>query len=173
MVSVFTGSGAAAARAGGLDPLGVAGQRAFRRPGGSKVGNFRQAQRQLAFGMGCQPHFSQCTIWGWARPSNAGGWNTQSRNEVDLLAALWFLQPGIHLFGGIFNGQTGQEAGVDQRAGGNIGKGSLIQVGRGIALDDFDNGQAELLGELQSRLSWAGTAMILFRCRKSPEHSQR
>ena len=68
---------------------------------------------------------------------------------VDLVAALAvFFQPGDHLLLGVGDGQAVQEAGVDQRAGGHIGKGSLVQVGRGVALDHLDDGQAELLGKL-------------------------
>ena len=114
-----------------------------------KVGNFRQAQRQLAFGDGLPAALFAVHHGDGLAPITLAAEHPVTQLEVDLLAALVvFFQPGIHLFLGIFNGQTGQEAGVDQCAGGNIGKGSLIQVGRGIALDDLDDGQAELLGEL-------------------------
>jgi len=58
------------------------------------------------------------------------------------------LQPGVHLILGVLDRQAVQEIRVDQRAGGHVGECLLVKVTGGIALDDLDDGQAELLGKL-------------------------
>ena len=132
-----------------------------RRPGPLKVGDVRQGQRQAALGQGLPAALVAVHHGDGLAPVTLTAEHPVAQLVVDLIAALAVLfQPSDHLLFGIDHGQAVQEAGVDQRAGGNIGKGSLIQIGRGVALDHLNDGQAELLGELPVAGIVGGTAMM-------------
>ena len=145
----LAGRGAAAAGAGGLDPVGVAGQRGLAVGARLKVGDVGQRQGQAAFGQGLPAALLALDHGDGFAPVALTAEHPVAQLVVDLILALAAaLQPLDHLFLGVGDGQAVQEAGVDEGAGGHIGKGGLVQVGRGIALDDFDDGQTELLCEL-------------------------
>ena len=113
-----------------------------------KVGDVRQSQRQAALGQGLPAALVAVHHGDGLAPVTLTAEHPVAQLVVDLIAALAvFFQPCDHLLFGIDHGQAVQEAGVDQRTGSNIGKGSLVQIGRGVALDHLDDGQAELLGE--------------------------
>ena len=145
----LAGGGAAAAGAGGLDPVGVAGQRGLTIGARLKIGDVGQGQGQAALRQGLPAALFTLDHGDGLAPVPLAGEDPVAQLVVHLIAALAVgFQPLDHLFLGIGHRQAVQEAGVDQRAGGNIGKGSLVQIGLGIALDHLDDGQAELLGEL-------------------------
>ena len=145
----LAGCGAAAAGAGGLDPVGVAGQRGLTIGARLKVGDVGQGQGQAALGQGLPAALFTLDHGDGLAPVALTAEHPVAQLVVDLIAALAVcLQPVDHLFLCIGDGQAVQEAGVDQRAGGHIGEGGFVQIGRGIALDHLDDGQAELLGKL-------------------------
>ena len=141
--------GGTAAGAGGVDPLGVAGQRAFAVLARLKVLDFGQAQGQLALGQGHPAALLAVDHGDRLAPVALAAEHPVAQLEVHLLVALAvLLQPCVHLILGVLNRQAVQEIRVDQRAGGHIGECLLVKVTGGIALDDLDDGQAELLGKL-------------------------
>ena len=145
----LTGRGAAAAGAGGLDPVGVAGQRGLAVGARLKVGDVGQRQGQAAFGQGLPAALLALDHGDGFAPVALAAEHPVAQLVVDLILALAVaFQPLDHLFLGVGDGQAVEEAGVDQRAGGNVGEGSLVEVRRRSALDDLDDGQTELLGEL-------------------------
>ena len=141
--------GGTAAGAGRADPLGVAGQRAFAVLARLKVLDLGQAQGQLALGQGHPAALVAVDHGDRLAPVALAAEHPVAQLEVDLLVALAvLLEPGVHLVLGILNRQAVQEVGVDERAGGHVGEGLLVEVAGHSALDDLDDGQAELLGKL-------------------------
>ena len=147
-VSLALGGGTAAG-AGRVDPLGMAGQRAFAVLARLKVLDFGQAQGQLALGQGHPAALLAVDHGDRLAPVALAAEHPVAQLEVDLLVALSvLLQPCVHLILGVLDRQAVQEIRIDQRAGGHIGECLLVKVTGGIALDDLDDGQAELLGKL-------------------------
>jgi len=145
----LAGSGAAAAGTGGLDPVLMACQRGLAVRARLKVGDVRQGQRQAALGQGLPAALVAVHHGDGLAPVTLTAEHPVAQLVVDLIAALAVLfQPSDHLLFGIDHGQAVQEAGVNQRTSSHIGKGSFVQIGRGVALDHLDDGQAELLGKL-------------------------
>ena len=141
--------GGTAAGAGRADPLGMARQRAFAVLARLKVLDLGQAQGQLALGQGHPAALVAIDHGDRLTPVALAAEHPVAQLEVDLLVALAvLLEPGVHLVLGILNGQAVQEVGVDERAGGHVGEGLLVEVAGHSALDDLDDGQAELLGKL-------------------------
>ena len=141
--------GAAAAGAGGLDPVGVAGQGALAVGAGLKVHDVGQGEGQAALGQGLPAALLALDHGDGLAPVALAAEHPVPQLVVDLaVAPAVFFQPGDHLFLGVVDGQAVQEAGVDQGAGGHVGEGLLVQVGRGLALDHLHDGQAELFGKL-------------------------
>ena len=144
--------GGTAAGAGRADPLGMARQRAFAVLARLKVLDLGQAQGQLALGQGHPTALVAIDHGDGLAPVALTAEHPVAQLEVDLLVALAvLLEPGVHLVLGILNGQAVQEAGVDQRAGGHVGEGLLVEVAGHSALDDLDDGQAELFWQTPSR----------------------
>ena len=141
--------GGTAAGAGRADPLGMARQRAFAVLARLKVLDFGQAQGQLALGQGHPAALVAIDHGDRLAPVALAAEHPVAQLEVDLLVALAvLLEPGVHLVLGILNGQAVQEVGVDERAGGHVGEGLLVEVAGHSALDDLDDGQTELFGKL-------------------------
>ena len=127
----------------------MARQRAFAVLARLKVLDLGQAQGQLALGQGHPAALVAIDHGDRLAPVALAAEHPVAQLEVDLILALAVaFQPLDHLFLGVGDGQAVEEAGVDQRAGGNVGEGSLVEVRRRSALDDLDDGQTELLGEL-------------------------
>ena len=139
-VSLTLGGGTAAG-ACGVDPLGVAGQRAFAVLARLKVLDFGQAQGQLALGQGHPAALVAVDHRDGLAPVALAAEHPVAQLEIDLLVALAvLLQPGVHLVLGVLDREAVQEVRVDQRAGGNIGEGFLVQIAGDVALDDLDDG---------------------------------
>ena len=127
----------------------MAGQRAFAVLARLKVLDLGQTQGQLALRQGHPAALVAVDHGDRLAPVTLAAEDPVTQLEVDLLVALAVLfQPGVHLVLGILDRQAVQEARVDQRAGSNIGESFLVQVALGGALNDLDDGHAELLGKL-------------------------
>ena len=124
------------------------GQRAFAVLAGFKVGDLGQAQRQLAFGQGLPAALVAVNHRDRFAPVALAAEHPVPQLEVDLLVAgAVFFQPGVHFFLGVLDRKAVEEAGIDQRAGGDVGESGRVQVRGFLALDNFHNGQAEFFSK--------------------------
>ena len=125
----LAGSGAAAAGTGSLDPVLVTCQRGLAVRARLKVGDVRQSQRQAALRQGLPAALVAVHHGDGLAPVTLTAEHPVAQLVVDLIAALAVLfQPSDHLLFGIDHGQAVQEAGVDQRTGSHIGKGSFVRL---------------------------------------------
>ena len=139
-------SGAAAVRAGGVDPIGHRSQRGFAGIGGHIVIGVGQGQRELILR---QRHAAALLAPdhrnGFA-PVALTGEHPVAELEVDLLLADALLgQVFDHLFLRIRHAQPIQEAGIDHHAVCNVGISLLGHVAAG---NHLDHRQAEFMGKL-------------------------
>ena len=126
-----------------------------------KVLDLGQAQGQLTLGQGHPAALVAIDHGDRLAPVALAAEHPVAQLEVDLLVALAvLLEPGVHLVLGILNGQAVQEVGVDERAGGHVGEGLLVEVAGTVPLTTSMMGRPNFLANSQSRVSWAGTAMM-------------
>ena len=119
----------------------MAGQRRLTVGTRLKVGDVGQGQRQAALGQGLPTALLALDHGDRLAPVALTAEHPVAELVVDLIPALAVgFQPLDHLFLGVGDRQAVEEAGIDQRTGGHIGEGSLVEVGGGIALDDLDDG---------------------------------
>ena len=142
----FALGGAAAARAGGVDPVGHLGQGAFAVVGGLVGFHHRQHQGQLAFGQSHPAALLAVHQGDGLAPVALTGEDPVAQLVVDLLVAqAALLQPCGHGGDSLLDGHAVQEAGVDHDAGVVLeGEGALLDVAAG---DDLNDVAAKDLGE--------------------------
>ena len=138
---------AAAAGAGGVDPVGHLGDGALAVIGGLVAVHLGQQQRQLFLGDGHPTALGAVDQGDGLAPVTLAGEHPVAELEVDLLAAPSLLH-GILLHGGdgLFDAHAVEEAGVDHDGGVVLGDEGLF--GDVAALDHLHDGQAELGGKL-------------------------
>ena len=139
---------AAAAGAGGVDPIGHLGDGRLAVVGGLIALDLGQQQGQLALVHRLPAAFLTVDHGDRLAPVTLTGEDPVAQLEVDLgLADLLLLQPLGDDGDGVLNSQTVQELGVDHDAGLVLGgEGGLLDIL--AAGDDLDDLAAELLGEL-------------------------
>ena len=150
----FPLSGAAAAGAGGVDPVGHLGQRRFAVVRGLVAFHVRQLHRQLIFRHGHPAALVAMHQRDGLAPVPLAGEHPVAQLEVDLLfaQALFGEKFNDALFG-VGHLQTVEEIGIDHHAVLNVGVGRFLHVAAG---HHFDNGQIELLGEFPVALVVGG-----------------
>ena len=138
--------GAAAARAGGVHPFGMACQRAFAVAGGLKILDLRQHQRQLALRQRHPAAFFAIHHRDRLAPIALAAEHPIPQLEVCLgRAQALFGQPfGDGLFR-LVHAHAVQKAAVHHHARGTIGESLLRHI---AALDDLDDGQIEFFREI-------------------------
>ncbi len=135
--------GAAAARAFRVDPLGMARQRAFAALARLKIGDVRQAQRQLAFGQGLPAAGLAVYHRNRLAPVALTAEHPVAQLEIRLTVPLAVrFQPGEHLLFRVLHGKSIEEPGIDKRTGGAVGERLFCHV---AAADYLNDGQIEHL----------------------------
>ena len=133
-------------RAGGVDPVGHRGQRAFAVVGRLVAFDLRQRQRQLGLVQRHPAAFLAPHQRNRLAPVALPREHPVAQLVVDLLPAdAALLQKRDHLLLRLRDGQPVQEPAVDQRARLGIGERRLHNVAAG---DDLDDGQAEHFGKI-------------------------
>ena len=144
----FPLGGAAAAGAGGLDPVGHLGQGGFAVVGGLVGLHLREEQGQLALGQRLPAALVAVHHGDGLAPVTLAGEHPVPQLVVDLgRADALLLQPLCDGGDGVLDGEAVEEVGIDQDARLVLGgEGGLLHVlAAGHHLDDL---QAELFGEL-------------------------
>ena len=149
--------GAAAARAGGVDPVGHLGNRALAVVGRLIALDLRQNQRQLILGHGHPAALGAGDHRNGLAPVALTGEDPVTELVVDLLVAPALLYcVFFHCGDGLFDRHAIEESGVDHDAGIILeGKGFLRNV---AALDDLDDRKAKLRCEIPVALVVARNA---------------
>ena len=157
MVSVSRLAGPPQLGARGVDPVGHLGERAFAVVGRLVAVHLRQHERQLLLGHGHPAALRAVDKGDRLAPVALAGEDPVAQLVVDLFMAPSLLDGVLlHRGDGLLDGHAVQEAGVDHDTGVVLEReGFLRDV---AALDDLDDGQAELRGEVPVALVVARNA---------------
>ena len=145
----LTFSGTTTAGAGGVNPVGMSCQRALAIFTRFKIGNLGQRQRQFALRNRLPAALLTLDHRDRFAPVTLTAKDPVAEFKVDLIASLAVcFQPFNHLCLCIIDRQAGDKTGVNQCTGRDIGKCAFVQVGRGVALNNLNDRQAEFLCKL-------------------------